>query len=226
MAIQDIQDFAATLSPSILLTKIKFHILSHLVEHVRRFGPAVLLSTERYESFNRVFRLCSIYSNRQAPSRDIASTFAHLGRCRHIMTGGHWLDAKSQRWICAGQEVLRHLETNLLDAKLLGVHEQRAKIAGTTVLPAVPLVNGKKQPRAPPKPWSDMEAASLLSEQPGLPGVWYDATSVVTAKADVAYVGSEVVIRFDQVRVQFSSLERCKLIFEHCPFRVQIRQYD
>ena len=123
MAIQDIQDFAATLSPFILLMKIKFHILSHFVKHVRRFGPAILLSTEQYESFNQVFCLCSIYSNRQALSRDIASTFTHLDRCRHIMTGEHWLDAKSQHWICAGQEVLRHLKTNPLDAKLLGVYE-------------------------------------------------------------------------------------------------------
>ncbi|KAK0448235.1 hypothetical protein EV421DRAFT_1900873 [Armillaria borealis] len=52
--------------------KPKFHILVHLPEHVRRFGPAMLFATEAFESFNAIIRAKSVHSNRHAPSRDIA----------------------------------------------------------------------------------------------------------------------------------------------------------
>ncbi|KZT31576.1 hypothetical protein SISSUDRAFT_963645, partial [Sistotremastrum suecicum HHB10207 ss-3] len=74
------------------LSKAKLHILTHLPQHIRLFGPAVLLSTERYEAFNHIFRLCSIHSNRQAPSRDICHSFAGFERCRHLLMGGFWWD--------------------------------------------------------------------------------------------------------------------------------------
>ncbi|KAI9067152.1 hypothetical protein FKP32DRAFT_1684097 [Trametes sanguinea] len=71
--------------------KPKFHILRHLVEHIRRFGPAVLFATEGFESFNAVIRSKSIHSNRQAPSRDIARAFARANRTRHLLSGGVFL---------------------------------------------------------------------------------------------------------------------------------------
>ncbi len=71
--------------------KPKFHILLHLVEHIRRFGPAGLFATEAFESFNAVIRAKSIHSNRQAPSRDIARAFAQGNRIRHLLAGGYFL---------------------------------------------------------------------------------------------------------------------------------------
>ncbi|KAI1783686.1 hypothetical protein LXA43DRAFT_977008 [Ganoderma leucocontextum] len=68
--------------------KPKFHILLHLVEHVRRFGPAILFATEGFESFNAVIRGKSVHSNRQAPSRDIATAFGRANRTRHLLSGG------------------------------------------------------------------------------------------------------------------------------------------
>ncbi|KAF9808715.1 hypothetical protein IEO21_07777 [Rhodonia placenta] len=56
--------------------KPKFHIILHLVEHIRRFGPAILFATEAFESFNA------------APSRDIAHAFAQGNRIRHLVSGG------------------------------------------------------------------------------------------------------------------------------------------
>ena len=47
--------------PSIMILKPKFHFLVHLPMHIRRFGPSILYSTERYESFNHIFHLGSIY---------------------------------------------------------------------------------------------------------------------------------------------------------------------
>ncbi|KAI0071553.1 hypothetical protein K474DRAFT_1712363 [Panus rudis PR-1116 ss-1] len=58
--------------------KPKFHILLHLPEHVRRFGPAILFATE------------GVHSNRQAPSRDIACSMARQNRTRHLLSGGYF----------------------------------------------------------------------------------------------------------------------------------------
>lgn len=71
--------------------KPKFHLIRHLPEHVRRFGPAVLFATEAFESFNAVIRARSVHSNRQAPSRDIAHGFARVNRIRHLLSGGYFL---------------------------------------------------------------------------------------------------------------------------------------
>ncbi|KAI0631690.1 hypothetical protein C8Q77DRAFT_1017536, partial [Trametes polyzona] len=70
------------------LSKPKFHFLVHLPVYIQRFGPAILFSTERYESFNHVFRLSSVYSNRQAPSRDSCRAFAGNDIVKHIVSGG------------------------------------------------------------------------------------------------------------------------------------------
>ncbi|KAJ4464148.1 hypothetical protein C8R41DRAFT_739929, partial [Lentinula lateritia] len=72
--------------------KPKFHILVHLPEHIRRFGPAMLFATEVFESYNAVIRAKSIHSNRLAPSRDIAWAFARQNRIRHMLSGGVFLD--------------------------------------------------------------------------------------------------------------------------------------
>ncbi|KZP32183.1 hypothetical protein FIBSPDRAFT_1020441 [Athelia psychrophila] len=68
--------------------KPKFHIILHLPEHIRRFGPAILFATETFESFNALIRSLSVNSNRMAPSKDIARGFAHANRIRHFMSGG------------------------------------------------------------------------------------------------------------------------------------------
>ena len=70
--------------------KPKFHILLHLTEHIRRFGPAILFATEAFESFNAIIRAKSVHSNRHAPSRDIALAFAQSNRIRHLLSGGYF----------------------------------------------------------------------------------------------------------------------------------------
>ncbi|KAJ8583172.1 hypothetical protein M405DRAFT_717993, partial [Rhizopogon salebrosus TDB-379] len=81
------------------ISKPKFHFLIHLPAYIRRFGPAIVFSTERYESFNHVFRLTCIYSNRQAPSRDSCRIFAHQDIVKHVATGGFWYDSKVSKWV-------------------------------------------------------------------------------------------------------------------------------
>jgi hypothetical protein len=81
---------AARCSPSILVQKPKFHFLVHLPMYIRRFGPAIFFSTERFESYHGVFRAGSLFSNHQAPSRDIAEYFVGLDRVKHVCSGILW----------------------------------------------------------------------------------------------------------------------------------------
>ncbi|KAF8259438.1 hypothetical protein EI94DRAFT_1545583, partial [Lactarius quietus] len=83
-------------TPSILVTKPKFHFLVHLPAFIHCFGPAIVFSTECYDSFNHVFHLSCIYSNRQAPSRDSCNMFAAQDHIKHITTGGFWFDASTR----------------------------------------------------------------------------------------------------------------------------------
>ncbi|KAI6044629.1 hypothetical protein EDC04DRAFT_2865842 [Pisolithus marmoratus] len=60
--------------------KPKFHILRHLPDHIRRFGPAILFATEGFESYNAVIRDHSIHN--------IACGMARCHRVRHFLSGG------------------------------------------------------------------------------------------------------------------------------------------
>ncbi|KAE9390170.1 hypothetical protein BT96DRAFT_1002502 [Gymnopus androsaceus JB14] len=79
--IDNVLDAWARIDPAKILKKIKLHLLKHLPAHIRRFGPSC---------FNAVFRMCSVLSNHQAPSRDIALKNGELGRLTHIISGGYW----------------------------------------------------------------------------------------------------------------------------------------
>ncbi len=69
----------------------------------RVLGPMVRSSTEVHESYNAVFRRCSVLSNKLAPSRDIAVKFAELDRMKHLLSGGYWREGIS--WVQAGSGV-------------------------------------------------------------------------------------------------------------------------
>ncbi|KAJ6631670.1 hypothetical protein B0H10DRAFT_1938493 [Mycena sp. CBHHK59/15] len=96
--IDNILDAFAAIDPSKILIKLKLHVLEHIPEDIRRRGPAVRFSTEVFECFNAIFRLCSVLSNHQAPSRDIAAKFADLDRVKHILSGGYWFDESELAW--------------------------------------------------------------------------------------------------------------------------------
>ncbi|KAI9103972.1 hypothetical protein DFS34DRAFT_682949 [Phlyctochytrium arcticum] len=59
-----------------IFSRRKYHALVHLTEDVRRFGPAVLFATEKFESFNPIVRVQLAHTNRHAPSKDVSSRFA------------------------------------------------------------------------------------------------------------------------------------------------------
>ncbi len=128
--IEDFLNITAQCSPSILILKPKFHFLVHLPLYIRRFGPALLYSTDRYESFNHVFRLTNIYSNRQAPSRDTCNIFATQDRIKHVVTGGFWLDKDLKKWVCAGPAVVEFFKENPIQAALMGLKLTLTKETG------------------------------------------------------------------------------------------------
>ncbi|KIK80276.1 hypothetical protein PAXRUDRAFT_15881 [Paxillus rubicundulus Ve08.2h10] len=103
--IKDFLIISAQCTPSILLTKANFHFLLHLPMFIQQFGLAILFSTEHFESFNHVFRLASIYSNRQAPSRDTCQVFTEQDAVKHIISGGFWLNRKTGTLWKAGKDI-------------------------------------------------------------------------------------------------------------------------
>ncbi|KAL5484433.1 hypothetical protein EMCRGX_G020930 [Ephydatia muelleri] len=64
-----------------LLRRPKMHLILHLIECLEQYGPTSAFSAERAQN---------IYSNRQAPSRDIGKHFAVLEHVRHIVDGGRY----------------------------------------------------------------------------------------------------------------------------------------
>ncbi|KAN0136748.1 hypothetical protein V8E53_005518 [Lactarius tabidus] len=140
--IGDFLNITAKCSPSILISKPNFHFLIHLPAFIRRFGPAILFSTERYESFNHVFCLSYIYSNRQAPSRDSCNTFAAQDRIKHISTGGYWLDTDTGQWVQAGQTILDYVSTHDEALSWLGLPKESKLTPGqyTRYIPLPPVL--------------------------------------------------------------------------------------
>ncbi|KAK0243536.1 hypothetical protein EDD85DRAFT_919320 [Armillaria nabsnona] len=118
--IGNVLDAFGDVDPAKILIKIKLHLLLHLISDIRRFGPAIHFSTEVFECYNVVFRLCSIYSNHQAPSRDIALKFSSMDRIKHMLSGRYYWSEKDKRWIQAGKSVLNLLHSEPVIQRHLG----------------------------------------------------------------------------------------------------------
>ncbi|SJL16241.1 uncharacterized protein ARMOST_19761 [Armillaria ostoyae] len=116
--IGNVLDAFANINPSKILIKIKLHVLVHLPKHIRHRGPAVCFSTEVYECFNAVFRMCSVLSNHQASSHDIAYKFVNLDQVKHVMSSGYWL--QDSQWVTAGCDVHNLLFENPVLQRHLG----------------------------------------------------------------------------------------------------------
>ena len=96
------------------LKKLKVHLILHLVDNMKEFGPTASFNTERYvqkwlqfaidttkvrfinlllyfrcETFNSFIRARNIFANKLAPSRDIAMSFNTLQHLEFIFSGGY-----------------------------------------------------------------------------------------------------------------------------------------
>ena len=101
--VANVLDQFSILQPSRITTKLKLHLLVHAVEDIRRFGPLIDESTEIFECNNAIFQACSIYSNKLAPSRDIAIQFAEMEGAKQRISGGFWRDADGN-WVQAAPD--------------------------------------------------------------------------------------------------------------------------
>ncbi|KAJ6532308.1 hypothetical protein DFH09DRAFT_1044141 [Mycena vulgaris] len=193
--IDNLLDAFATLDPAKILIKLKLHVLLHIVQDIRRRGPAVRFSTEVFECFNAIFRLCSVLSNHQAPSRDIAAKFADLNRVKHILSGGYWLQDTS--WIQAGKDVQRILRNTPIIQRHLGWAPPPSWTPGL-----IQSVAQKKQSKL----------AALTAEETLLIGAvnscslpmdpgsaWTKGLSVDTVSGDRCAVGSWAVFRINNL---------------------------
>jgi hypothetical protein len=133
IAVANVLDIISTIDPSKILVKIKLHLLVHLEEDIRRHGNPLNGSTETQESFNVIFRLCSIYSNRLSPSRDIALKMSKFEAMKQRLLGGYWKatdDMNEPHWVCASARVRDFLAQHPVLQRHLGWVEGRIFNAG------------------------------------------------------------------------------------------------
>jgi hypothetical protein len=76
------------------INKPKFHMLLHLPESIRLYGPATLFATEKFESYNGIMRNASVHSNRHSPGQDIAITFSSYHSFHQILSGSTFFDSR------------------------------------------------------------------------------------------------------------------------------------
>jgi hypothetical protein len=95
-----------------LSTKLKTHILLHLVDDIRRFGCPLHYETEKGEQFNKFIREAIYHTNRQAPSRDLATIFGKRTMLRHIIEGGSWTDINTNNIVKCGSAITAFLNRN------------------------------------------------------------------------------------------------------------------
>ncbi|TFK34493.1 hypothetical protein BDQ12DRAFT_763286 [Crucibulum laeve] len=117
--IDNLLDMWAEVDPRRIITKLKLHVLPHLIDDFRCFGPAILYSTEIFECFNAVFRFCSVLSNHIAPSHNIAITMLDMERFKHMVSGGWW-KINEKEYIQAGKHIHTFLINNLELQRRLG----------------------------------------------------------------------------------------------------------
>lgn len=117
--IDNLLDAWAEFDPRRILYKMKLHTLAHLPDDIRRHGPSILNSTEIFECWNAIFRLCSVLSNHLAPSRDIAATLGDMERFKHQVSGGWWKTDRGD-WRQAGPKIRNFLQKNKQLQRRLG----------------------------------------------------------------------------------------------------------
>ncbi|KAJ3859039.1 hypothetical protein EV359DRAFT_75733 [Lentinula novae-zelandiae] len=191
--IANVLDAWALVDPTKILKKIKLHLLKHLPAHICRFGPSVRFSTEVFECFNAVFRMCSVLSNHQAPSRDIALKNGELGQVKHIISGGFWV--QNGRVSRAGESVLALLKSTPIIQRHLGwvpPHQLKPASVRCPGRDKRTTLSGRNT-----KAFSSCHCPSVISPMSS----WTVATHVISQSEDACPVRSWVIDRHFIARI-------------------------
>ncbi|TEB03984.1 hypothetical protein FA13DRAFT_1807811 [Coprinellus micaceus] len=151
IAVANVLDSAAKLDPSKIIAKMKYHLLVHIPDDVERLGSIIGQATESHESFNLVFRHCSVLSNHQSPSRNIAYQLAKQDTFRHLISGGWYKErgeSNPEQWKLSGHVLLQYVEKSEVLKQIyhIGPHLRGKENVGATVLK--PISHKDKEPRS------------------------------------------------------------------------------
>ncbi|KAG9084716.1 hypothetical protein FRC06_003924 [Ceratobasidium sp. 370] len=190
--IDNVLDAFTKLDPARIVMKLKLHILTHLIEDILNHGPAVRFSTEVFECYNGVFRMCSVFSNHRAPSHDIAQKMIELDRFRHIASGGYWDTQDGPE--CASVEVRRFFETSLKLRSHLGYVQPKKIQTGE-----IKLHNVKKRQTLN---WQETIASRAeIDDTFFKERAWHVGESVAADNGDICEVGSWVVVTHSEATI-------------------------
>ena len=112
------------------VNKPKFHMLTHLPQAVKRFGPPSLFASEKFEAYNGIVRNASVHSNCHSPGRDIAIQFYNYQAMQLTLSGAFLFDQKTKKRFQPPH--------NLTDFFQHNQHLQRMKGMNTTDTPDDP----------------------------------------------------------------------------------------
>lgn len=200
MLIDNVLDAFSLIDPAKILIKIKLHVLVHLIENIRRRGPAVRFSTEIFECFNAIFRLCSVLSNHQAPSRDIALKFVNLDSVKHILSGGYWL--QDGQITQAGRDVRGLMSRVTILQKHFGWAPKSIWVPGVVR----PIAKNKRN-IIHAKHLNTFNGSLAPGLNIGRESEWILGLSVHTTSGDQCITGSWVVLRINEVLSNKFSLD-------------------
>ncbi|KAK4690957.1 hypothetical protein P7C70_g9456, partial [Phenoliferia sp. Uapishka_3] len=124
----------AKFRPSQLINGSKWHQLAHAPDDAQDFSLLSLLSTEKFEKFNAVFRGAAIHTNKLAGSRDVATTLNRQGVMSHLISGGFFKSKGEYRQ--AGAGVLKFMKSSSLFSKMYGIEGAPKAKPGTCSYPA------------------------------------------------------------------------------------------
>ncbi|KAJ7861538.1 hypothetical protein B0H14DRAFT_3134513 [Mycena olivaceomarginata] len=179
--VANLLDIWGLIDPERILVKGKLHV-SRICQ--KTFLDLVRPSCmpEIYECFNAVFRLCSIFSNHLAPSRDIAATLADMERFKHVASGAWWKNSEGT-YIRAGSLVRSFLTSNRELQRRLGWSETRPLVCGT-VKPESSAKRGSNS-------WEKALGSTFGLTEPAPTGAsWASCKSVTTQSGDSCKPGS------------------------------------
>ncbi|EJD45114.1 hypothetical protein AURDEDRAFT_64644 [Auricularia subglabra TFB-10046 SS5] len=217
--VANVLDGFAAIDPLRILEKAKLHLLAHFEDDVPMFGPPLLAATEVFECFNAVFRMCSVLSNHQAPSRDIALSLANMDRMKYILCGGVWKDG--DMWAEPSEKVREVLFTHPIVQRHLGWVPKTKMIPGK-----IQMVGRKKQELVS---WSSIPPNTHIN----IPGITNDqlrtlqflrGNTIVSTNGDICPHSSWVVFKFSEGEASVMCIGRitCILVPQSTAFTTNL----